>query len=307
MSNETIEDPALSFKALGLLAWLLSRPDGWEVNHRQIAAAHGDGEYAVRSALGELETAGYLRRSCERDPAGRWRHVSIISERPMPGDPDQAPLPLGEVPDGSPDERAPDAETADAVAVFATAEAATELNTELASTERRSPNGERENKNRDPKNSGVKRTRTRKTDNPLKRHAHRLAVAAMERDPKPTVATMSNPFPAVLNLVEAALRAGWPLDALERVIANPTPIVWTTAGLRSALVADEAAQRATNGPSPPPDSPPSPGGRTRSRPLSVVVESMTRQQFEKFWTTLSPVEQLAAEQYWQAANRQEAL
>jgi ribulose bisphosphate carboxylase small subunit len=82
VANEAIEDSRLSFKARGILLWLLSKPDGWEVRSDAIAAAGGEGRDAVRSGLTELEKAGYLVRSRERDEKGQWRTVSVIFERP---------------------------------------------------------------------------------------------------------------------------------------------------------------------------------------------------------------------------------
>jgi hypothetical protein len=52
----------LSFKAKGLLTYLLSKPDDWKVIHRELMKVSSDGDASVRSALKELEAAGYVHR-----------------------------------------------------------------------------------------------------------------------------------------------------------------------------------------------------------------------------------------------------
>lgn len=82
IDNTTIEDNRLSFKALGLLTYLLSRPDGWQVRTKHLASTHGEGEYAVRQALTELEQHGYLERRQEREDDGKFITVTVVHEVP---------------------------------------------------------------------------------------------------------------------------------------------------------------------------------------------------------------------------------
>ena len=62
LDNKTIKDPALSWKATGLLCYLLSLPDNWKVISEHLASVKTDGITVVRSSLSELEEAGYIRR-----------------------------------------------------------------------------------------------------------------------------------------------------------------------------------------------------------------------------------------------------
>lgn len=79
--NDAIRDPALSFKARGLLMLLLSMPDTWTVNHRWLAEqSEQDGKSSVLSGLRELEANGYLRRKRWQDEAGTWVHDSVVYE-----------------------------------------------------------------------------------------------------------------------------------------------------------------------------------------------------------------------------------
>ena len=60
--HEVLEDRNLSWKAVGILSYLLSKPNNWIVRVGDLKARHGDGERSVQSGLKELETAGYLYR-----------------------------------------------------------------------------------------------------------------------------------------------------------------------------------------------------------------------------------------------------
>ena len=64
--NAWLRDRRLSLKAIGLLAQLLSHSPGWSVSVGQLAKANDCGVDLVRSAVKELEEAGYLVRSQSR-------------------------------------------------------------------------------------------------------------------------------------------------------------------------------------------------------------------------------------------------
>lgn len=83
VSNTIIEDTRLSFKARGVLIYILSKPDNWVVRVEQIAKANGCGRDSLQSALREIEAAGYLTRTKTRNPQGQWVHVQTISEIPV--------------------------------------------------------------------------------------------------------------------------------------------------------------------------------------------------------------------------------
>ena len=67
ISNALLRDADLSFKARGLAAWMLSHRADWELTLARIAEGNGIGVDAVRSAVKELESAGYLVRERQRD------------------------------------------------------------------------------------------------------------------------------------------------------------------------------------------------------------------------------------------------
>jgi hypothetical protein len=82
LSNALLEDARLSFKARGLLAYLLSRPDGWQTSADELARHGPNGRAAILSGLKELEKAFYLKRTRVQDGHGRWSTVCEVSDTP---------------------------------------------------------------------------------------------------------------------------------------------------------------------------------------------------------------------------------
>lgn len=76
------DDADLSWKAVGILSYLLSRPDPWEFHLQDLINRHTDGRSAVRSGLAELEGAGYLEREEVRSDSGHFRYRWTVYERP---------------------------------------------------------------------------------------------------------------------------------------------------------------------------------------------------------------------------------
>jgi hypothetical protein len=87
LPNDAIRNGALSFRAVGVLAHLLSLPDGAKVDSATLAQAHKEGRDAVRSAFSELAEHGYYRRDVVRLADGTLRTEVVVSSTPM-GDED---------------------------------------------------------------------------------------------------------------------------------------------------------------------------------------------------------------------------
>lgn len=82
--NAALADGKLSFKARGLLAFLLSRPPGWHTSAERLAKSGIDGERAVKSGLKELEEHGYLNRTRRHNPEnGQWIHEQTVTDQPI--------------------------------------------------------------------------------------------------------------------------------------------------------------------------------------------------------------------------------
>lgn len=61
IDKRPIEDVTLSWKAKGILAYLLSRPPGWEIVKVDLINRATDGREAVETAMQELRRSGYAR------------------------------------------------------------------------------------------------------------------------------------------------------------------------------------------------------------------------------------------------------
>ena len=81
--NETLRDASLSFRARGILAAILSYPDNWKTSAEKLSAAGGEGRDAIRTALKELETAGYVVLHRYRDDKGQWNSDTIVHDTPQ--------------------------------------------------------------------------------------------------------------------------------------------------------------------------------------------------------------------------------
>lgn len=71
VDNGYLRDTRLTLKAKGIMTTLLSLPDDWVFTEPWLVSQSNDGITAVRSALSELESFGYLIRTRERDENGR--------------------------------------------------------------------------------------------------------------------------------------------------------------------------------------------------------------------------------------------
>ena len=78
--NQYLRDNSLSLKAKGLMTLIISLPESWDFSVRGLAVICRECRDTVRSALVELEKAGYLRRAPVRK-GGRfdgWRYEVFV-------------------------------------------------------------------------------------------------------------------------------------------------------------------------------------------------------------------------------------
>ena len=89
MSNHHLRNKDLSLKAKGLLSQMLSLPESWDFTLKGLSLINREKIDAIREAIKELERAGYIVRSRERDEKGRLRGADyVIFEQPQPPTPD---------------------------------------------------------------------------------------------------------------------------------------------------------------------------------------------------------------------------
>jgi len=89
--NSVFNDKRLSYRALGLLAYLLSKPPNWNPVMAELRKERKERKGAVRTAVAELEKLGYLTKTARRTAAGRvngwaYRVTNAPAQRPGPID-----------------------------------------------------------------------------------------------------------------------------------------------------------------------------------------------------------------------------
>jgi hypothetical protein len=82
----TAINSGLSLKALGLLVFMLSKPNGWNFTERGLMAQLDTGRHALASAMDELIDVGYIRRTLQGDGNLR-RWVTEVYDVPCSGFP----------------------------------------------------------------------------------------------------------------------------------------------------------------------------------------------------------------------------
>ncbi len=83
LRNDVLRDKRLSYRARGLLAAILSRPDNWSIRADQLAIESKEGRGAVRTALQELRECGYLKTIVRKVEGGRFVTEQIVFDTPQ--------------------------------------------------------------------------------------------------------------------------------------------------------------------------------------------------------------------------------
>ncbi|WP_036605308.1 helix-turn-helix domain-containing protein [Paenibacillus assamensis] len=78
-----LSDDRLSWKAKGLLIYLLSKPEGWQVYESDLIKRSKDGRDSVRAGIKELISCGYLMRRQIRENGSFGRMEYIAYEQPI--------------------------------------------------------------------------------------------------------------------------------------------------------------------------------------------------------------------------------
>ena len=83
LDNTAIRDKNLSLKALGLYVKMMSLPPEWNYSVAGLAAICKEGMSSIRSALKELEQAGYLTRDRKNNEKGYFVYEYTLRELPQ--------------------------------------------------------------------------------------------------------------------------------------------------------------------------------------------------------------------------------
>jgi len=92
-SNNLIAEPSLSWRAKGILMYLLSKPQDWQTRIKDIQRHGKEGRDAVRKAIAELTDAGYINKQQCRDESGSFTGIEYLvfespqTENPYTGNP----------------------------------------------------------------------------------------------------------------------------------------------------------------------------------------------------------------------------
>lgn len=83
ISNEAAQDSRLSYKAKGILLYLFSKPDGWEVRIDDLVEQGPDGKGAIKTGMRELKEAGYAKLKTKWNGKKVVGKTWEVSDRPI--------------------------------------------------------------------------------------------------------------------------------------------------------------------------------------------------------------------------------
>lgn len=83
INNTALNDTRLSWKAKGIITYMLSKPDDWKFYISELVKHSTDGERAFRSGFKELKTLGYVTRKPLREGQRIVGWETIVHEVPQ--------------------------------------------------------------------------------------------------------------------------------------------------------------------------------------------------------------------------------
>lgn len=82
IANYHLRDKELSFKAKGLLSYMLSLPEDWDYSLNGLASVSKEGIKAIKNIVTELKEQGYLKINKIRKENGQYQYEYLIREIP---------------------------------------------------------------------------------------------------------------------------------------------------------------------------------------------------------------------------------
>lgn len=82
IDNTAVNDNRLSFKARGILLYMLSRPDDWQFYEDEISGHSCEGIKSIRAGMNELIACGYVNRTQKREKGQFSKYEYTVTEVP---------------------------------------------------------------------------------------------------------------------------------------------------------------------------------------------------------------------------------
>lgn len=82
--NHHLHNAGLSLKAKGLMSVLISTPEDWDYTLSGLSKTNKDSKASIKSAIYELEQAGYIYRTRERKDNGQFgQAIYTVIKKPL--------------------------------------------------------------------------------------------------------------------------------------------------------------------------------------------------------------------------------
>ncbi|CFX16524.1 Uncharacterized [Syntrophomonas zehnderi OL-4] len=78
IDNQPINDSNLKYEDIGLLVYVLSKPDDWVIYKKELISSHQNGRESVAGILKRLEAQGYLQIISHRSTKGRFAYNEYV-------------------------------------------------------------------------------------------------------------------------------------------------------------------------------------------------------------------------------------
>jgi hypothetical protein len=83
LNKKFLEHPQLSYRAKGILSYILSKPDHWNLNVSDLVNHGKEGRDAIYSAVKELVQHGFMQHICYREHGKISHYEYIVYEQPL--------------------------------------------------------------------------------------------------------------------------------------------------------------------------------------------------------------------------------
>lgn len=80
MNNQPVNNIELSWKAKGILWYLLSKPDDWQIYYKDLVNHASDGKSAVTTGMDELIDKQYIQRTKKHNSSGKFEYEYIVTD-----------------------------------------------------------------------------------------------------------------------------------------------------------------------------------------------------------------------------------